>query len=133
MANIANLVSSDFVVPQSAARRLIVQKLYREYGPRLVHFAVQRVRDEDAAEDIVQDVFTAILSGRFPIPAVDVHRKLVEIVRQQCATHRRSETLTRDSRRTREVPESEGWRAWRQSLARRGDRNDDLDDPEENQ
>jgi predicted RNA polymerase sigma factor len=126
----ATFAALQFPVPINAARRLIVQALYREYGPRLVHFAVQRVRDEDAAEDIVQDAFSSILSGRFPVPAVDVRRKLQEVVRYHCAVHKKAEATIRSAkeafRKAHERSDKSAWRAWRSGLARRGDaRNDD--------
>ena len=49
---------------QSARRRFSVEVLYRQHGASLVDFVAHRVRDEDAAEDIVQETFASILDGR---------------------------------------------------------------------
>jgi DNA-directed RNA polymerase specialized sigma24 family protein len=130
------LPSLDLAAPHNAARRVIVQALYREYGARLVEYAASRVRDEDAAEDIVQEAFSSMIDGRFSVPAVDVHRKLEAVVRFHCSAHRRANARRRATSRAllevNERSEKAGWRAFRASLRGRGNRHGD-DDAEEGQ
>jgi len=138
MKSIANATSLALPTSLTAARRRIVQALYREYSSRLVDFAALHVRDEDAAEDIVQSAFASILAGRFPVPAVDVDRKLEEIVRRHCAAHRKARAHQRATksafREAHERSERTAWRSWRSGLARRGDpRDEHNEDGEERQ
>ena len=72
---------------QSARRRFSVEVLYRQHSASLVDFVAHHVRDEDAAEDIVQETFASILDGRFPVPAVDVVAKLQAVARYHATEH----------------------------------------------
>jgi hypothetical protein len=130
MANTFRAITSDSfdtTRPHSAMRRLFVESLYRQYGAVLTVFAARIVHDGDAAEDIVQEAFTSILAGRFPVPALDVRRKLEIVVRFHCEEHkdararlRIAKARMRASRDTRERV----WRSWRVTPLRFKDRDE---------
>ena len=94
------------------------------------------MRDEDDAEDVVQEAFTSIIDGRFSVPAVDVHRKLEQVVRFHCSAHRKANATRRATgralRKQHVRPEKEVWRAFRAGLRGRGNPRDD-DEGEEGQ
>ena len=118
--------------PKNAARRNLLAGMYRAHGPFLVAYATRRLRDADAAQEVVQDAFASILTGQSRLPAVDVRRKLQQIVAYHCDLRidaHGGERRTRHAlREARAQAETAAWRAWR--VARRsrlGPEDDDAD------
>jgi hypothetical protein len=110
---------------QTSLRRLFLEDLYREHRSPLVAFAARAVHDDDAAEDIVQESFAAILAGRFPVPAVDVRRKLEIVVHFHCAEYadaRAKHRLAKERLRASHQKRERVWRSWRVTPLRAANR-----------
>lgn len=65
------------------AFELLFKKLY----PRLKIFAVKVIKDNDIAEDIIQEVFIKVWEKRKQIDAVNIEAFFFRVLRNQCITH----------------------------------------------
>jgi len=91
---------------------LSVELLFREYYPRLCHFAWQMLNDKDRVEDVVQDAFMAYLDHAGMIAEDDIAIKnfLYTSVRNACYNITRHMKVTQRYfllQETNEVEESQ--------------------------
>jgi RNA polymerase sigma-70 factor (ECF subfamily) len=63
------------------------EKLFKRLHPRLKDFAVRVVRDNDVAEDIVQEVFIKIWEKRKRIATINIEAFFFRVLRNQCISH----------------------------------------------
>jgi RNA polymerase sigma factor (sigma-70 family) len=76
--------------------------LYQRYSRRLYGYIFQMIRSRDLAEDLLQDVFMAVLSDRTYEPRIGQFGGwLFTVARNRCLTHRRS--AERQTERLREL------------------------------
>lgn len=70
--------------------RLLIRRLYEDFGPALVLYARSLLGDGAAAEDVVQQVFVKLLEGRVPAPT-EPKPYLYRAVRNAALNARRDE------------------------------------------
>lgn len=85
------------------------EKLFRDNYPRLCHFAQQFLNDDDAAKDIVQEVFVAYWNLNNQPPAGQVPAKgfLYASVRNACLNRLRRQKLEQSFLNTQEADPTE--------------------------
>lgn len=79
----------------------VFQALFVEYYPPLVSFAMKYLDREEAAEDIIQDVFVKVWETRERLKDVDnLSAYLYQMVRFRCFNHLRAEKIRHDATRS---------------------------------
>jgi RNA polymerase sigma-70 factor (ECF subfamily) len=63
------------------------ETLFKKLFPRLCDFSYRIVKDEDIAQDIVQDVFIKLWEKRKELKNINIEAFLYKVVRNQCITH----------------------------------------------
>ncbi len=90
--NISRLIEGD---------ENVFQALFIDYYPSLISFAIKYVDREEAAEDIVQDVFVKVWETREKLRGVDnLSAYLYQMVRFRCFNYLRAEKIRHDATRS---------------------------------
>lgn len=63
------------------------EHLFKRLHPRLKEYAARVVRDEDTADDIVQEVFIKVWEQRARIKTINIEAFLFKVLRNQCISH----------------------------------------------
>ncbi len=79
----------------------VFQALFVDYYPSLISFAMKYVEREEAAQDIVQDVFVKVWETREKLRGVEnLSAYLYQMVRFKCFNHLRAEKIRHDATRS---------------------------------
>ena len=79
----------------------VFQALFVDYYPSLISFAMKYVEREEAAQDIVQDVFVKVWETREKLRGVEnLSAYLYQMVRFKCFNHLREEKIRHDATRS---------------------------------
>ena len=79
----------------------VFQALFVDYYPSLISFAMKYVEREEAAQDIVQDVFVKVWETREKLRGVEnLSAYLYQMVRFKCFNHLRAEKIRHDASRS---------------------------------
>ena len=110
--NLAAARTSTATPPQSAGPGVCPRDLV-SHRPYLVHFARRKLRDPMLAEDVVQDVFVAVLTGRAEFAGRSALRswltgilkhKIVDLVRRDACTDSYDDSFDDDGPAARACP-----------------------------
>ena len=79
----------------------VFQAMFVDYYPSLISFAIKYVEREEAAQDIVQDVFVKVWETREKLRGVEnLSAYLYQMVRFKCFNHLRAEKIRHDATRS---------------------------------
>jgi RNA polymerase sigma-70 factor (ECF subfamily) len=74
------------------------EKVFRKFHPRLYNFALKVVKNNEIAEDIIQDIFIKLWEKKEKIKPVNIEGFIFKVLKNQCITHLRNLKIIENAR-----------------------------------